>query len=79
MASTFHDKPGINSIGYALELAASMLICGDGAYPRVQPATPEQTSKQQITSSRSAPYNVHQMVSMAWSMLMQMQQLVSGY
>ena len=39
----------------------------------------EQTSRQQITSSQSAPFIVHQMVSMAWLMLMQMQQLVSGY
>ena len=31
-----------------------------------------------ITSSRSAPYTVHQMASMAWLMLMQMQQLMSG-
>ena len=52
---TFHGKPGSNSIGYTLELSASMLICGDGAYPRVQPVTTEQTSRQQITSSRSAP------------------------
>ena len=35
--------------------------------------------RQQITSSPSAPYIVHQMVSMAWLMLMQMQQLVSGF
>ena len=32
----------------------------------------------QITSSPSAPFIVHQMVFMAWLMLMQMQQLVSG-
>ena len=32
-----------------------MLICGDGIYPRVQPATAEQTSRQQITSLLSAP------------------------
>ena len=42
-----------------------MLICGDGAYQRVQPATAEQTSRQQITSSLSAPSIVQQMVSMA--------------
>ena len=52
---TFHDKPGSNSIGYALESGASILIYGDGAYPRVQPATAGQTSRQQITSSPSAP------------------------
>ena len=56
-----------------------MPICGDGAYPRAQPATVEQASRQQITSSLSAPSIVHQMVSMAWLMLMQMQQLVSGF
>ena len=56
-----------------------MLICGDGVYPRVQPATAEQTSRQQIISSPGAPSIVHQMVSMAWLMLMQMQQLVSGF
>ena len=39
----------------------------------------EQTSRQQITSSQSSPFIVHQMVSMAWLMLMQMQQLDSGY
>ena len=51
-----------------------MLICGDGAYPRVQPVTAEQTSRQQITSSLSAPSTVHQMISMAGLMLVQMQQ-----
>ena len=30
---TFHDKPGSNSLSYALELGASMPMCGDGAYP----------------------------------------------
>ena len=29
---TFHDKPRLNSIGYALELSVLVLICGDGAY-----------------------------------------------
>ena len=54
---TFHGKPGSNSIGYALELGALMLIFGDdGTYPRVQPATVEQTSRQQITSSWSTSY-----------------------
>ena len=33
----------------------NMLICGDGAYPRVLPATAEQTSRQQITSSPITP------------------------
>ena len=56
---TFYGKPTSNSICYALELGASMLICGDGAYPRVQPATAKQTSRQQITSSRSAPFTVN--------------------
>ena len=37
----------------------------DGAYPRVQPGTAGQTSRQHITSSLSAPSIVHQMVSMA--------------
>ena len=32
-----------------------------------------------IASSLSAPYTFHQMVSMAWLMFMQIQQLVSGY
>ena len=50
---------------HTLELDASMLTCGDGVYPQVQPATVEQTSRQQITSSQSAPYTIHQMVSMA--------------
>ena len=36
---TFQDKPGSNLIGYPLESGASMLICGDGAYPSVEPAT----------------------------------------
>ena len=35
-----------------------MLICGDGVHQRVQPTTAEQTSRQQITSSRSASYTV---------------------
>ena len=52
---TFHGKPGSNSISYALELGTSVLICGDGAYLGVQPATAEQTSRQQITSSWSVP------------------------
>ena len=50
-----------------------------GAYQRVEPATAEQTSRQQITSSPSAPSIVQQVVFMAWLMLMQMQQLVSGF
>ena len=41
-----------------------MLKCGDGVYPRVQPVTAEQTSRQQITSSPSVPYIIHQTVSM---------------
>ena len=28
-----------------------MLICGDKAYPRVQPVTVEQTSRQQLTQA----------------------------
>ena len=32
-----------------------MLICGDGTYPRIQPAIAEETSRQQITSSLSVP------------------------
>ena len=56
-----------------------MLICENGIYPRAQPATVEQISTQEITSSPSAPSIVHQMVSMAWLMLMQMHQLVSGF
>ena len=36
-------------------------------------------SRQQITSSPSAPSIVHQMVSMAWLMFMQVQPLVSGF
>ena len=51
---TFRGKPEANSIGYALE-AVSVLICGYWAYPRVQPATAEQTSRQQNTSSLTAP------------------------
>ena len=35
-------------------------ICGDGVYPRVQPSTAEQTSRQEITSPPSAPSIVHQ-------------------
>ena len=31
------------------------------------------------SKSQSAPYTIHQMVSMAWLMLMQIQQVVSGY
>ena len=50
-----------------------------GVYPRVQLATAEQTSRQQIRSLPSAPSIIHQMVSMAWLMLMQMQQLLSGF
>ena len=42
-----------------------MLICGDETYQRLEPATAEQTSRQQITSSPSAPSIVQQMVSMA--------------
>ena len=57
---TFNSKPGLNSIGYALVWGASMLVCGDGTYPRVQLETAEHISKQQITSSRSVPYTVHQ-------------------
>ena len=56
-----------------------MSICVDGAYPRAQPATAEQTSRQQIASSPTTSSIIHQMVSMAWLMLMQMQQLVSGF
>ena len=56
-----------------------MLICGDGTYPRVQPAAVEQTSRQQITSSPSAASFVYQTSSMVWSMLMQIQQPMSGY
>ena len=50
---------GKEKVAYALELDASMLICGYGAYPRVQPATAEQTSRQQITSSWITPYTIN--------------------
>ena len=44
---TFHGKPGSNSIGYALELGTSInAVCGDGAYPRVQPVTAGRADKQ---------------------------------
>ena len=58
---TFQGKPGSKLSGYTLQLGASMLICGNGAYPGVQPETVEQTSTQQITLSLSAPYTIHQL------------------
>ena len=47
-----------------------MLICGDGAYLRVQPATAEQTSRQQITGitecSLYRPPNGHPWLDWCW-------------
>ena len=61
-----------------LRTGVGRLKCWDGACPGVRPASAGRVSGQQITSSRSDPCAVHRMVSMAWLMLVQVQQLVSG-
>ena len=51
--------------GCALELGASVLVCGGTACPGVQPAAVRRAGGLQVASSRGALCAVHRMVSVA--------------
>ena len=78
---TFYGKPGSNSIGYAVRTGvghfnADMWRWGLSKSQACDCGADQQTANHIVTE---CPHTVRQMVSMAWLMLMQMQQLMSGY
>ena len=77
--SDLHDRPGSNSIGYALENGASILICRDGPIQESGLSLRSSPADSKLRHHRVPPLSSTNMVSMAWLMLMQMQQLVSGF